>query len=332
VDAHVALLKIGFCCDMMILYLLMKGMVALRKILALLLAALLLCVPALPVFAHTGKTDANGGHYDSATGEYHYHHGYPAHSHWDMDGDGVIDCPHDFDDQTNHNDSNPTSSDDTRSDGLTYTDGYEAGYEAGYRYGKTDANMDIKDQTDKAYEEGRKQGYKEGQSDTLASIKEAEVQAKKDGVLAVLGIELAMIGPAAVLYESFVDKLENWRMRRKKKKVKSTPPKPATQPNSKPKPEPTPPKHEPFTYTPNPDPPKPPRLGPADEEFTIIRRSSFIAAVCHKNGHLYVKTTQGDYFMYYNVPKSVYLNFMNATSMGRFFNQYIANNYPFSRL
>lgn len=31
--------------------------------------------------AHSGKTDSSGGHYDSSTGEYHYHHGYSAHQH-----------------------------------------------------------------------------------------------------------------------------------------------------------------------------------------------------------------------------------------------------------
>lgn len=33
------------------------------------------------VFAHPGKTDSDGGHFDRSTGEYHYHHGYPAHQH-----------------------------------------------------------------------------------------------------------------------------------------------------------------------------------------------------------------------------------------------------------
>ena len=56
-------------------------------------------------FAHGGNTDSNGGHYDRSSGEYHYHHGYSAHSHYDMNGDGVIDCPYDFDDKTNHNNS-----------------------------------------------------------------------------------------------------------------------------------------------------------------------------------------------------------------------------------
>ena len=43
------------------------------------------------VFAHPGKTDSDGGHFDRSTGEYHYHHGYPAHQH----ENGT--CPYDFD-------------------------------------------------------------------------------------------------------------------------------------------------------------------------------------------------------------------------------------------
>lgn len=71
-----------------------------KRLLAFLLAFLLLLSPT--VLAHSGKTDAHGGHYDRSTGEYHYHHGYPAHLHYDMDGDGVADCPYDFDDKTDH--------------------------------------------------------------------------------------------------------------------------------------------------------------------------------------------------------------------------------------
>lgn len=44
--------------------------------------------------AHSGRTDSKGGHYNRSTGEYHYHHGYPAHQHID----GV--CPYDYDDKT----------------------------------------------------------------------------------------------------------------------------------------------------------------------------------------------------------------------------------------
>lgn len=77
--------------------------------------SLLLCCIALSteffvvVSAHPGKTDSSGGHYDHSTGEYHYHHGYSAHSHYDVDGDGVMDCPYNFDDQTGINSGSPSS-------------------------------------------------------------------------------------------------------------------------------------------------------------------------------------------------------------------------------
>lgn len=61
------------------------------------------CVATILVFAHGGKTDANGGHYDRSTGEYHYHHGYPAHQHTN----GV--CPYDYDDKTNHSSGGSSS-------------------------------------------------------------------------------------------------------------------------------------------------------------------------------------------------------------------------------
>ena len=66
-----------------------------------LLIAIAICLnlPAI-AFAHSGGTDFSGGHTDHDTGDYHYHHGYPAHDHYDMDGDGVLDCPYMFDDKT----------------------------------------------------------------------------------------------------------------------------------------------------------------------------------------------------------------------------------------
>lgn len=71
-----------------------------------------LCILLLPIVAsaHAGRTDSSGGHRDKSTGEYHYHHGYPAHNHYDMDGDGIRDCPYDFADKTNHNNSSNNSS------------------------------------------------------------------------------------------------------------------------------------------------------------------------------------------------------------------------------
>lgn len=64
-----------------------------KRIIAFVLVLILLCTPVL---AHSGRTDSDGGHYDSTTGEYHYHHGYPAHQH----PDGI--CPYDFNDSTEH--------------------------------------------------------------------------------------------------------------------------------------------------------------------------------------------------------------------------------------
>lgn len=62
-----------------------------KKAAILLLLLILLCIPAA---AHSGGTDENGGHIDHSTGEYHYHHGYPAHQH-----DGGV-CPYNFVDKS----------------------------------------------------------------------------------------------------------------------------------------------------------------------------------------------------------------------------------------
>lgn len=53
-------------------------------------AIIIISGSCVAVFAHPGKTDSSGGHYDRSTGEYHYHHGYPAHQH----DNGT--CPYDF--------------------------------------------------------------------------------------------------------------------------------------------------------------------------------------------------------------------------------------------
>ena len=53
-----------------------------KSILSILLSALLILFLSLPfafhipgALAHPGRTDANGGHTNKKTGEYHYHHG-----------------------------------------------------------------------------------------------------------------------------------------------------------------------------------------------------------------------------------------------------------------
>ena len=52
----------------------------------------LLCLVTIVAFAHSGRTDSNGGHWDRQNGGYHYHHGNPPHDHYDIDGDGDTDC------------------------------------------------------------------------------------------------------------------------------------------------------------------------------------------------------------------------------------------------
>lgn len=68
-----------------------------KKILSLFLL-ILFCFPVAS-YAHSGGTDASGGHYNRSTGEYHYHHGYSAHQH----PNGI--CPYDFNDNTDNNSS-----------------------------------------------------------------------------------------------------------------------------------------------------------------------------------------------------------------------------------
>lgn len=82
-----------------------------RKFSFFLLALLL--VVSITVYAHPGRTDGSGGHTNHSTGEYHYHHGYSEHQHYDMDGDGIADCPYDFKDNTAKVDKDSSSKNNT---------------------------------------------------------------------------------------------------------------------------------------------------------------------------------------------------------------------------
>jgi hypothetical protein len=75
-----------------------------KKILVLLTALLLISLVTIMAYAHSGRTDSNGGHYDRSTGEYHYHHGRPAHRH----PNGR--CPYDTTDDSDYTDSTSSSS------------------------------------------------------------------------------------------------------------------------------------------------------------------------------------------------------------------------------
>ena len=84
------------------------------------LAVLLLaCAMSFTVFAHPGRTDSNGGHYDRETGEYHYHHGFEAHQH--VNGE----CPFDFVDKTGQN-SGGDGNGETRTSGNGAGGSYES--------------------------------------------------------------------------------------------------------------------------------------------------------------------------------------------------------------
>lgn len=90
--------------------------------------ALALTLPLLTVSAHPGGVDEFGGHEDT-DGSYHYHHGYPAHEHHDLDADGDLDCPYEW------------SGDATASQ--KYTDGYNQGYQAGFEEGLTEGRKEV---------------------------------------------------------------------------------------------------------------------------------------------------------------------------------------------
>ena len=62
-----------------------------KKLYIVIMVILMLIQVPLNIFAHSGRTDSSGGHYNRSTGEYHYHHGYKAHQHID----GI--CPYDND-------------------------------------------------------------------------------------------------------------------------------------------------------------------------------------------------------------------------------------------
>ena len=92
---------------------------------SILLFLLLFALFSSSVYAHPGRTDSDGGHYDRSTGEYHYHHGYSAHQH----DDGV--CPYDVDvfiedsDDESSDDVPRITNDDSDSESFEETEEFE---------------------------------------------------------------------------------------------------------------------------------------------------------------------------------------------------------------
>ena len=134
-----------------------------KRIFSLILSAALLLLFPASVFAHAGKTDANGGHFDLSTGEYHYHHGFPAHQHTD----GY--CPYNFEDETEYGGGGFTGNTISSSREYTASDlreaskeAYDDGYGLGYRVGKTDG---YSIGYDDGLEDGQETGYQTGLED-----------------------------------------------------------------------------------------------------------------------------------------------------------------------
>lgn len=152
-----------------------------KKIINIICCAML-CITCAS--AHPGHTDAAGGHWDNSTGEYHYHHGYPAHQH----ENGV--CPYeqpeaqeletddeyeydygpeaetDFDSKreawaNGYASAIEYSSDSTYSSSA-YSQGYDEGYDEGYEQGLAEGRESGSD-------EGRQDGYDEGYRDGYAA-------------------------------------------------------------------------------------------------------------------------------------------------------------------
>lgn len=139
--------------------------------------AFLLCVCAIflaaPISAHSGRTDASGGHKDnknvSGLGPYHYHHGYEAHLH----PGGV--CPYDtgvgitnIDDPSSDSSNNyPPSTDDTSN--ITREDFDQILEHPTIYFNNPNAAQDSSDVVDEYYNagyyNGRTEGYRMGVSE-----------------------------------------------------------------------------------------------------------------------------------------------------------------------
>lgn len=139
-----------------------------KKIIAV-LALLSLLAPLAS--AHPGHTDAAGGHWDSSTGEYHYHHGYPAHQH----ENGI--CPYEqpeaqelaAEDEYDYDyDYGPEAETDFDSKREAWASGFESGIDYSFDKRDTDSAYSVgyADGYEQGLAEGRDSGYDEGYQDS----------------------------------------------------------------------------------------------------------------------------------------------------------------------
>lgn len=60
--------------------------------------------------------------------------------------------------------------------------------------------------------------------------------------------------------------------------------------------------------------------------------SSNIASIGYDNGTLHIRFQSGAAYAYYNVPQSVYNNFLSAASLGKYFHANIKGRYGDTRI
>ena len=133
-----------------------------------------LCIACIfTSFAHSGRTDSSGGHWNKSTGTYHYHcGGYPAHSH----SGGV--CPY----------KTPKSYSSSTSSFTKYDEGYEEGYEDGHIDGRSEG---YDEGYDKGYDEGYDVAYDKGYN---ARVEEATAEREKEiTILMIFGVVILII-------------------------------------------------------------------------------------------------------------------------------------------
>ena len=269
---------------------------------------------ALPVSAHSGDTDSQGGHYGS--GGYHFHHGYPAHEHYDMDRDGDIDCPYDFDDRTGENSGTGSGGHTATTAGDWYSEGYADGDRAGYYRGYNEAKEKLSAEYELQIEELNKKanialfcwiaflGTVILLLIRFVRKKNRELQEHKDQNYE---LEYMLEKTRASLKEKKRE-MEALRCRKNKeiddlRRKLTEKSKVAGSGTSSP--------------------------GSDGAERVEFATSSAIMGAEYKGGALYITFNGGSKYAYFNVPEQVYKGLIEAKSKGAYFREYICEKYPY---
>lgn len=283
------------------------------KRISILLITILLLLLTVPAYAHPGKTDGNGGHYNRSTGEYHYHHGHPAHQH----PNGV--CPYDFDDRTGYNSGTSSGGSDN--------DTFSSGSGSGTSSGNSGSGS-----TTPSVRRGDSSAGNAANSwvDTLISwIKNIAAV-----ILAVAVFGFAIIPVAAVFIDATLDKLKSVIKRRKPRRLEE----PTTRPDEPP---PLPP--EP------PAPPEPPKKRPhrldLSDRFEVIcgfREVTLYGLPAVRISHVgYLRDTRqllirfrddNSVLLYDGVPLDVCSEFVRSSFPDQYYGTLIDGQFPAQRI